>query len=394
VTVGPPERTGSRLAWLPLILTILLAVASLWFLARIPAGSDIATIGFTEALGYLLAWVCFSAVGGIIVSRAPRQVVGWLCCALGTGVAAVGLAGSLAGYGLSLDAQPPWAVTAAWLTHVTALPMLVVLTLLLLVLPDGRLAGPSWRPVPIAAFIGAIGLALGLAFAPRPLSGYSAIANPYALGGSAGWAATGLTYLSGVVMLGTMVAGIGTLIYRYLRSTGLERKQLEWIAFGGAVVFVALVFGLVVSPEIASGQPSRLAHVAWSLGIASVAVGIGIAVTRYRLYDIDVVIDRSIVYGGLTAILAGLYAASIRLFNALFMGATGEESEEALVITTLILATTFTPIKRRLEAIVERRYKQQDDQPAVPSSALAADLEAIDERLRRIVREELAKQPR
>jgi hypothetical protein len=120
-------------------------------------------------------------------------------------------------------------------------------------------------------------------------------------------------------------------------------------------------------------------------------LAIGLAILRYRLYEIDRIVNRALVYGALTAILAGLYAASIRLFQALFVTVTGEGSDAALVLTTRVLATSFTPIKRRLEAIVERRYRRATSLPAVePAEGRSAEaeldtrLDAIDRSLARL----------
>jgi hypothetical protein len=137
------------------------------------------------------------------------------------------------------------------------------------------------------------------------------------------------------------------------------------------------------------GQGSSLQYLLTGFAVAGVAAAIGIAILRYRLYDIDVIVDRAFVYGALTAILAGLYAASVRLFQALFTGVTGESSDAALVLTTLVLATSFTPIKRRLETIVERRYRATGDLPSADrrvgrrSSPVELDvrLDAIDRNL-------------
>jgi hypothetical protein len=128
------------------------------------------------------------------------------------------------------------------------------------------------------------------------------------------------------------------------------------------------------------------------LAVTLVPISAGIAILRYRLYDIDVLINRTFVYGSLVAILAGLYAASIQLFKAIFVALTGDESDAAIVITTLILATTFTPIKNRLEEIAKRRFKEPEEAPAetkapppsAPPDTVQARLDDLGERLARV----------
>jgi hypothetical protein len=144
---------------------------------------------------------------------------------------------------------------------------------------------------------------------------------------------------------------------RYRLADPAERRQLKWFAWGSVVTVVGGAV-LVVGALVVTDPRSRIVDLSWVIfAVASTTLPIAavIAILRDRLYDIDLLISRTFVFGFLTAILAGLYSALIRLFNALFVGMTGESNEFALVLTTLILATTFTPIKKRLEEVAERR---------------------------------------
>jgi hypothetical protein len=192
-----------------------------------------------------------------------------------------------------------------------------------------------------------------------------------------------------VFLVVTLGASAASALLRYARSGGVERQQLKWFAYATAVGFAWLILGSLL--------PAEWTGIA-NLGLYGPLVGIAVALFRYRLYDIDTLIGRTFVYGALVAILAGLYSASIRLFNAVFVGVTGEGSEEVLVVTTLILATAFTPIKKRLEEIVERRYQKPSEggvaPHAEPSSAAIPDTaltDATEARLRTIVRDELTR---
>ena len=163
-----------------------------------------------------------------------------------------------------------------------------------------------------------------------------------------------------VALVGVCVVGalaMWSLRVRYRLADPTERRQLKWFAWGSVVTVVGGAV-LVVGALVVTDPRSRLVDLSWVIfAIASTTLPIAavIAILRERLYDIDLLINRTFVFGLLTAILAGLYSALIRLFNALFVGMTGESNEFALVLTTLILATTFTPIKKRLEDIAERR---------------------------------------
>jgi hypothetical protein len=174
------------------------------------------------------------------------------------------------------------------------------------------------------------------------------------------------------------------LAVRYRRSGPIERRQLKWFAWGSVLTLAG--GGALVVGALAVEEPgSRLTDLSWVVfAAASITLPVAalIAILREGLYDIDEIIGRTFVFGVLTAILAGVYAASIRLFNALFIGLTGEKSELALVLTTLVLATTFTPIKSRLEHIAGKRLRSPQAAPTVEIGALS-DLPAGDPELDR-----------
>lgn len=186
--------------------------------------------------------------------------------------------------------------------------------------------------------------------------------------------------------------GITAVVVRYRRGTPVERQQARW--FVAAVALAALPFSLsFVRPF---GGPVTLLIA--SIGLMLVPISVGIAVTRYRLYEIDRLISRTLVYVPLTAIVAGLYAAVVALLQRVFQSVTGDRSDAAIVISTLILASVFTPLRKWLEGIVERRFK-----PAAPAQgpAEAADVNPDapewDERMAaialRVVRTELDARP-
>jgi hypothetical protein len=186
-----------------------------------------------------------------------------------------------------------------------------------------------------------------------------------------------------------IVAAIGSVWLRWRRAAGVEREQLKWLAWAGGLVVITIP--LSVLPFVA-------AQAAFILAIALVPLAIGIAILRYRLYDIDTVIARTLVYGLLTAVLAGLFAGLQRLLQGVFVSVTGNESDAAWAITALVLAASFSPLKASLERIVSRRLgdeRRQATPTGAPSEAPRTTGpddpdEALEDAIRRIVREELA----
>jgi hypothetical protein len=155
--------------------------------------------------------------------------------------------------------------------------------------------------------------------------------------------------------------GITAVVVRYRRGTDIERQQARW--FLAAVVLAALPLSITFVPGL--GGPLML--LVASFGLILIPVAVGIAVTRYRLYEIDHLINRTLVYVPLTALVAGLYAASVALLQRVFQSVTGDRSDAAIVISTLILASVFTPLRKWLEGIVDRRFK-----PAAPHGPIEA----------------------
>jgi len=161
----------------------------------------------------------------------------------------------------------------------------------------------------------------------------------------------------------------GAQIYRYRRvSTPVQQKQTKWIIFGFVVWLILMILQSIpyiylanLSPETPPPAWATTGTLLWWLMVATVPVTLSISTLRYRLYDIDLIINRAILYGAMTAILAGMYSASISLFQKVFIALTGAKSDAAIVLTTLILATTFTPIKTRLQVIIDRRYREMNE---------------------------------
>ncbi len=332
----------------------------------------------------------------VLTMRRPDNRVGWAIMAF-SAVTASATPVMAATAGVTAAAAPDATVTwLAWLVSWVVFPAASFLAFMLaFIFPTGRLVSARWRRG--LAVIGlAAGLAaFGIAVRAGPLLFFPAIANPIAPHAAPGGdllapAAIVLLAVSGI-LAGVALAG------RYRVSDAVARVQIRWYIASGVMLAFAYVSLAAATLFVAPGDPlGEVVETLEFLVLGIPPIAITIAILRYRLYDIDALISRAFVYGALTAVLAGIYTASIRLFNAFFVAATGESSDIALVITTLILATTFTPMKRRLELIAERRLSPEGSEEGgnpVPSPAARELLDdpaftaALDERIRAVLAE-------
>jgi len=325
--------------------------------------------------------VAFGAMGILLLRRQPGNRIGWLLLLEGTMTAlqfAIDLP-ALALAGTTTDALVVW---IAWLSNWVWIVSVSLFPPLFLLFPDGRPIGPRWGRVILAVAVGGVLMAVGQATLPGPILNYPAVENPVSIG--AGWSAVSFA-IGGVLLLSGAALSVLSLVLRWRRSRGDSREQLKWLAFVGIPFLIAAAF----VPWVPIAQDLMI-----GLGVA-VPFAIAIAVLRHRLYDIDELIGRTFVYGALTAILAGLYTAALKLFNELFVQLTGAQSESSIILATLVLAAAFTPVRKSLEGVVERRFKPAPKlAPAGSESTVgqmsSSDLELV---IRRAIREELAAAP-
>ena len=385
------ERVVKRLAWPIAIVSGALTAAGLVLLGLTFDRPSPELWGFR---GFPAIFAIETAIlGGLIMSRRPGNVIGAL-------LAWVGLTSSVQLF-LSqyLVAGTDWALAgvawAAWINAFIWIPTVAVLLgFVPLFFPDGHLLSARWRPVVWLIAVGMVGLIGTTALSPNVGNTGSTFAYPFGspldpATASVVWSASWLISVSGVVLY------MASLWLRWRRSSGVEREQLKWLAWAGGLVVVTIPF---------ANLPFKLTQAIFILTVATVPLAVGIAVLRYRLYEIDAVISRTLVYGALTAILAGLFAGLQRLLQGAFVTVTGNESDAAWAISALILAGSFAPLKGALERVVARRFKDPKageagagGGPAVVTASAAwtaagggeagEDLEAM---LRRVVREELA----
>jgi hypothetical protein len=270
------------------------------------------------------------------------------------------------------------------LIRVLALPT----SFLLLLFPDGRLPSPRWRPVAWCAAIGLIGFVAGTALQPGPLGDFPKITNPYGVDSPI----VGAVGVAGVILAAaSMVASAVSLIVRTRRAGRVERQQIKWLAYGGAVAVGAIFVSSVISTIWSADVGIALI----SLGLLGVPIFTGVAIARYRLYDIDIVINRTLVYGALTAALVAVYFGGVATLQALFRALTGQEQQAqlAIVVSTLVIAALFNPLRGRIQGFIDRRFYRRKYDAAKTLGAFSAklrdktDLDALTDDLVGVVKE-------
>jgi hypothetical protein len=318
--------------------------------------------------GYVLMGFLFATFGALIVSYRPENLLGWIFCISSLLLAVFLLGQQYAGYSLLYASGAlPGTVIAMWLATQwpTYLAVILIASFVLLLFPTGTLLSPRWRPVAwLAGAVTVVYVAI-VAFKPAPLElraeGVTA-SNPFGIPGSEGlFSALENTVLITLYTL-VVLASVISVVLRFRRAQDEERQQLKWFAYaaGWLLFTLAITFvGLLLAPQgLNSPVLETIVTVGWVVGLSGIPLAVGVAILKYRLYDIDLIINRTLVYVPLTAILAGVYTAGIALFRALFSQGEGQESDTAVVLTTLMLVVAFTPIKNGLQDLVDKYFKE------------------------------------
>jgi len=382
------RRAATRLAWSLWAITVaLLALSALLVVLSL---SHPNTPVFKWWFGNTFV-VIDATVGTIVASRRPENAVGWLLCLSGVAVGASTFVSQYAIYALLARPEAkPAGEAAAWIAS-WSLPVIICLQVSYLVLfPTGRLPSGRWRFVAWLIAVVLVVEVVSSTFASDAYMGsLGPIRNPLAI--------EGFSEVYKVVSL-TMfpllyVVAAATLFVRLRRATGLERQQLKWLAFAAAGFAVSVILVLLSGAMDAPGWFGRAANAVFLITSEGIIVAIGIAILRYRLYDIDLLINRTLVYGPLTAALAALYFGGVVSLQRLFVLLTGERSTLAVVASTLLIAALFNPLRRRVQALVDRRFyrRKYDAAKTLASFNLRlreeTDLDTLSEEVLGVVRE-------
>ena len=389
---GKSTRTASWRAWSLWGLSSTLTVLALLLLALILSHPHTHT--FDDWLDSTLNAMFFSTVGAIVASRRPENPVGWLLCLWALGESIYHFSGQYAIYALlvqpdSLPAGEAFAWVSSWLVFIVI--GLSVLSILLF--PTGRPPSRRWRWVTwlTVAFV-LVGAVSG-AFSSGPVEGLGPIRNPLGIEGFSNFFNS---ILLNMVALVLVVAAALSVFVRLHRATGIERQQIKWFAYATAAAVMGLVLAEII-PDVIDVPLwfERMGNAIFLSLIPAIPISMGIAILRYRLYDIDIIINRTLVYGTLTATLALVYFGVVTTTQALFRTLTGQQELPQLVVvaSTLVIAALFNPLRRGIQSFIDRRFYRSKYDARKTLESFAAklrnetDLEALNEDLVGVVRE-------
>ena len=386
-----PRRWPSLLAriagWLVVVVYVAGVTASNWLERsaglpnRTPVDDAVLQVGFGA----------FAVVGALLVAKRPANAVGWIMASVAIMVAVFHTGDTYTAAVMVTRGRPDAvAVVAAWIGNWYWYLLLVLVVIFVpLLFPDGHLPSRRWLPVAVLPGIGTVIVVIYSALVPilevNEASGYE-IDNPIGIKGlDRVKDLPGFMVLNGLLVLGVVGAAASVMV-RFYRSRGVERQQMKWFVYAAALILLA---------TIVDRLPSFINGLWLGLVLIAMPTAIAVAVMRYRLYDIDLVINRTLVYGPLTAMLVLVYVTGVVSFQNAFRTLTGQESQIAVVASTLAIAALFNPLRRRLQTFVDRRFYRRKYDAAETLAAFAerlrdeTNLDALDIELVKVVRETL-----
>jgi hypothetical protein len=354
---GPiSPRVAAWAAWSAWVAWALLAGLTILLQTPTTQGSSVAWISWVPSV---LVLGSFMTVGAVVVSRQPHNRIGWLCCAAGLLGGLAAFSAEYARYALGPHGGwLPGGLAMAWLNGwVGTFWAGLVLSLVVLLFPTGRPPSRRWRPVAWACAVCVTVLCVQQAVMPGPLE---ASGQPNPLGIDSARAA--LAWIYGLVTLCFVVLMLlcaGSVVVRFRRASSVERQQLKWFAYGAGQLAVLFALSLGVPGLWNRWVSVPVSDLVFGISFALIPVTIGIAILRYRLYDIDRLIRRTLVYGLLTALLAAFYAGLVLGMEELFGGIGGQPPSWAVAGATLAVAAVFQPARRRIQQVVDRRFNRR-----------------------------------
>lgn len=382
------KRLTFWLAWFTWVLYLVIAIVTLLFQMK-NAPSELLSDIFNA-----LVLLAFATVGALIASRHPQNPIGWIFCicallsALGnflleyTFYTLITVPGSLPA-GALLGVFGNWARSLGWF---------LMLTYLLLLFPNGHLPSPRWRPLAylIAGLLVAYTIAVLLSAYPyiNIDTRLAAVRNPLGIL-VASDLFDQLANFSLLLLYLTIIACIIAVVLRFRRARGEERQQLKWFAYGTTLSILMLIVIIILIFSNVNGAPGSI----FFLTVVFIPISAGIAMLRYRLYDIDVLINRTLVYGSLSALLALLYFGLIFTLQSLLQGTLIQNNGVAIVVSTLAIYALFQPLRRRIQQFIDHRFYRRKYDAARTLAAFGTtlrnevELSQLREQLVAIVRE-------
>jgi hypothetical protein len=386
------RRTATRMAWSLCVLSLALTALSLLLLARSISHPGVHV--FDHWLDSTLAAIVFSTVGAVIAPRTPpHNPIGWLFCAVGLLFAVTHFSAEYAIYTLlAAPGSPlPGGEAAAWLTSWLWIPQLGSVVFVVLLFPDSRLPSSRWRWFAWLSVLLVLMGAVLSALSPGPISvGLGPIHNPLGVESLPSF----IKVVERVVN-SLLFAAVISLFIRLRRARELERQQIKWFVYATALTICGGILTYPVSEAIGSQWLKWISFVPFIVGVMAIPISMGIAILRYRLYEIDLIINRTIVYGALTALLVLVYFGGVAASEAIFRALTGQEQQPqlAIVVSTLVIAALFNPLRRRIQGFIDRRFyrRKYDARKTLEAFSVKlrdeTDLEALNNELLGVVRE-------
>ena len=370
--------------------------------AQSPGNST--TVGTISETVSFVAFLAFPIVGALVASRRPENPIGWICLADGLLWMLLAVTDSYSVYGVARPGSVPFSVAVGtignqwlWVPTVGLLGIFLIL-----LFPDGKLPSKRWRPLAWLSGVMIVLLSITEGLAPGPLENQGGVRNPFGLE-ELPWLVT-VSYIVLPLLPLCILASAVSMVLRFRRSRGEVRQQIKWftfvVFFAGLMYFIVMISQVVVVLGSDDNLPQtplwvELLFSLAALGFAGVPISIGFAVLKYRLYDIDVVINLTLVYGSLTAALVAIYLGGVATTQAILRALTDqtEQPQLAIVVSTLVIAALFNPLRRRIQSFIDRRFYRRKYDARKTLEAFSArlrdetDLETLSNNLAGVIRE-------
>jgi hypothetical protein len=380
-------RTASWLAWSACALSLALTALSLLLLSLTLLHSD--TPVYYYWLETSMVALGYSTVGAIVASRLPGSPIGWLFCAIGLSFGVAHFSAEYAAYALLLapSRSLPGDAAFAWLNSWVWVGGLGLVVFLALLFPNGRLPSPRWRWFARFSALALLPAAILAALSPGLILS-SAIKNPLGIE-----VLPNTSKAIEAFMYTLVVVGATSMLARLRHAGRLERQQIKWFAYATTFVISGVILKNFVYPPVDVMWVWWVGLILTAVGVIGSPIAMALAILRYRLYQIDLLINRTLVYGSLTATLIALYFAVIVVLQRIFVVLIGEQSTLAVVASTLVIAALFNPFRSRIQAEVDRRFYRSKYDARKTLEAFSAqlrnetDLDALSDELVSVVRE-------
>jgi hypothetical protein len=392
---GMRPREAAWLAWYMCALSLALTALGLFFLVMSQTRGAAPVFDYWQ-INTVIA-LSFSPVGAVIAPRVPpHNPIGWLFCTIGLigavrlFVAEYAIATLLAEPGSSLLSMLPGGEASAWVSSWVWVVHFGPFLFLALLFPDGRLPSPHWRPfawvVGVVVVVGTVAVALW----PETAARFNHVNDPLGIE-----VAAPLINPMETILYALALVAAASLLVRLRRSKGVERQQVKWFAYAVAMLAISTTLAYVISEAMDVDWLLWISSVLVIASLVGLPVAMSLAILRYRLYNIDLLINRTLVYGALTVLLAVVYFGGVTATEAIFRTLTGQEQQPqlAIVVSTLVIAALFNPLRRRLQSFVDRRFYRSKYDAAKTLEAFSAklrdetDLDALSDDLVGVVRE-------